>query len=222
VQGVTGFTGLFIMTIVPQVNKHFDGRMLWALFIVITILEPIAGEWVGRGCKKKGGGFRGAAVLARTQHEVACSRTSMLVYEMHTPSPSQLTTPRTHVLFRWGNDQGLAACAGHAAGGGQRPGMHVLYLPLQWADLRVPPTKGRRAEGLCSATRVYVPLCGLFFLEERCYLFFLQCPEQCSCATALCTLPMHLQYIIMSISLSVVSGIWGACAVRFPKFFCTW
>lgn len=55
-QGTAGFAVILVMVVVPQVNAAMDNRMLWALFIVITILEPFSGTLLG--CC--GGGADGA------------------------------------------------------------------------------------------------------------------------------------------------------------------
>ncbi|KAK2080116.1 hypothetical protein QBZ16_002512 [Prototheca wickerhamii] len=46
-QGTAGFAVILVMVVVPQVNAAMDNRMLWALFIVITILEPFSGALLG-------------------------------------------------------------------------------------------------------------------------------------------------------------------------------
>lgn len=48
-QGMLGVEIIMVMVIVPAVNDAFDGRMLWALFIVVTILEPMTGAGEGEG-----------------------------------------------------------------------------------------------------------------------------------------------------------------------------
>lgn len=58
-QGTAGFAVILVMVVVPQVNAAMDNRMLWALFIVITILEPFSGTLLGW----RGGVADGAGVV---------------------------------------------------------------------------------------------------------------------------------------------------------------
>lgn len=160
-QGVTGFVGLLIMTIVPQVNEKFDLRMLWALFIVVTIMEPFAGAGFGErmcvcwGCgdpavwrprigfgEEGGQGCAGEAKRGGRWHWPCMYAPSGTGHRPH--SPTRPLARMTHLLplRRWRDDQRLAACDGNADRCGHRPDLHVLHVPVQRPDIRTAPPKG--------------------------------------------------------------------------------
>ncbi|KAL6769893.1 hypothetical protein ACKKBG_A32775 [Auxenochlorella protothecoides x Auxenochlorella symbiontica] len=80
-QGTVAFTVIMVMTVVPHVNAKFDNRLLWALFIVITILEPMTGGVWLKGSQRFLGTVLGVALgLAALYFTYLCNG---LTYASH-------------------------------------------------------------------------------------------------------------------------------------------
>ncbi len=41
---VAAYVPLLIMLIIPAVNNTFDNHLIWALFVVVSVLQPSTGE----------------------------------------------------------------------------------------------------------------------------------------------------------------------------------
>ncbi|KAL6770813.1 hypothetical protein ACKKBF_B32780 [Auxenochlorella protothecoides x Auxenochlorella symbiontica] len=61
-QGALGYCIILVMVMVPAVNDAFEGRMLWGMLIVITILEPMTGSVIIKGFQRLLGTVLGAVL----------------------------------------------------------------------------------------------------------------------------------------------------------------
>lgn len=53
---VAAYVPLLIMLAIPAVDLAFDGHLVWALFVVVSVLQPSTGAGRGGAAGRRGAG----------------------------------------------------------------------------------------------------------------------------------------------------------------------
>ncbi|KAL4458444.1 hypothetical protein ABPG75_013309 [Micractinium tetrahymenae] len=69
-QMVAAYVPLLLMLAIPAVNSTFDGHLVWALFVVVSVLQPSTGAAIFKGLQRLAGTVLAGALGVASQYAV--------------------------------------------------------------------------------------------------------------------------------------------------------